>query len=85
MFKKYSLIICGILLANLIFAQEQQEYKKFKGWKKAETEHFNFIFEEEFIPLGDDEYFKKRQNFNELLKLKSTLFPYPIEVPFLPI
>lgn len=31
----------------------------------------NFMFEEEFISLGDEEYFKKRQNYNELLKLKS--------------
>jgi hypothetical protein len=31
----------------------------------------NFIFEEEFIPLGDEEYFKERKDFNELNKLKS--------------
>lgn len=29
------------------FAQSEGGYKKFNGWKKAETEHFNFIFEEE--------------------------------------
>ena len=33
----------------------------------------NFIFEEEFISLGDEEYFKKRENYNELLKLKATI------------
>ena len=33
----------------------------------------NFIFEEEFITLGDEEYFKKQQNYNELLKLKDSL------------
>ena len=33
----------------------------------------NFIFEEEFISLGDEEYFKNRQNYNQLLKLKDTL------------
>ena len=33
----------------------------------------NFIFEEEFISLGDEEYFKKRENYNQLLKLKETL------------
>ena len=31
----------------------------------------NFIFEEEFISLGDEEYFKQRQKYNELLKLKA--------------
>ena len=30
----------------------------------------NFIFEEEYIILGDEEYFKVRENYNELLKLK---------------
>ena len=33
----------------------------------------NFIFEEEFISLGDEEYFKKRDNYNQLLKLKEAL------------
>ena len=33
----------------------------------------NFIFEEEFISLGDEEYFKKRQNYNDLLKLKDSI------------
>ena len=33
----------------------------------------NFIFEEEFISLGDEEYFKNRQNYNQLLKLKDAL------------
>ena len=33
----------------------------------------NFIFEEEFISLGDEEYFKERQNYNQLLKLKEAL------------
>ena len=33
----------------------------------------NFIFEEEFISLGDEEYFKERHNYNELLKLKDAL------------
>ena len=33
----------------------------------------NFIFEEEFISLGDEEYFKNRQNYNQLLKLKDSL------------
>ena len=33
----------------------------------------NFIFEEEFISLGDEEYFKKRENYNQLLKLRDTL------------
>ena len=33
----------------------------------------NFIFEEEFISLGDEEYFKNRQNYNQLLKLKDTI------------
>ena len=33
----------------------------------------NFIFEEEFISLGDEEYFKKREGYNELLKLKDAL------------
>ena len=33
----------------------------------------NFIFEEEFISLGDEEYFKKREDYNQLLKLKETL------------
>jgi hypothetical protein len=33
----------------------------------------NFIFEEEFISLGDEEYFKKRENYNELLKLKAAI------------
>ena len=31
----------------------------------------NFIFEEEFISLGDEEYFKERKDYNFLLKLKS--------------
>ncbi len=33
----------------------------------------NFIFEEEFISLGDEENFKKRQDYNQLLKLKDAL------------
>ena len=33
----------------------------------------NFIFEEEFISLGDEEYFKKREDYNQLLKLKETI------------
>ena len=33
----------------------------------------NFIFEEEFISLGDEEYFSKRENYNELLKLKDEI------------
>ena len=33
----------------------------------------NFIFEEEFISLGDEEYFKKREGYNELLKLKGAI------------
>ncbi len=31
----------------------------------------NFIFEEEFISLGDEEYFKEKRDYNFLLKLKS--------------
>jgi len=31
----------------------------------------NFIFEEDFIQLGDEEYFKQRKDYNFLLKLKS--------------
>ncbi len=31
----------------------------------------NFIFEEEFISLGDEEYFKERKDYNFLLKLKA--------------
>jgi hypothetical protein len=30
----------------------------------------NFIFEEEFVALGDEEYFKERKDYNELNKLK---------------
>ncbi len=30
----------------------------------------NFIFEEEYISLGDEEYFKERKDYNTLLKLK---------------
>ena len=33
----------------------------------------NFIFEEEFISLGDEEYFRKREDYNELLKLKDAI------------
>ena len=33
----------------------------------------NFIFEEEFISLGDEEYFKKREGYNELLKLRDAI------------
>ena len=33
----------------------------------------NFIFEEEFISLGDEEYFKKREGYNELLKLREAI------------
>ena len=33
----------------------------------------NFIFEEEFISLGDEEYFSERNNYNELLKLRDAL------------
>ena len=33
----------------------------------------NFIFEEEFISLGDEEYFAKRENYNELLKLRESI------------
>ena len=33
----------------------------------------NFIFEEEFISLGDEEYFKERENYNQLLKLRDAL------------
>ena len=33
----------------------------------------NFIFEEEYIILGDEEYFKVRENYNELLKLKDNI------------
>ena len=33
----------------------------------------NFIFEEEFISLGDEEYFKNRENYNELLKLRDEI------------
>ena len=33
----------------------------------------NFIFEEEFISLGDEEYFKDRENYNQLLKLREAL------------
>ena len=33
----------------------------------------NFIFEEEFISLGDEEYFKKREDYNQLLKLRDNL------------
>jgi hypothetical protein len=31
----------------------------------------NFIFEEDFIQLGDEEYFKQRKDYNFLLKLKN--------------
>jgi len=30
----------------------------------------NFIFEEEYISLDDEEYFKERKDYNTLLKLK---------------
>lgn len=30
----------------------------------------NFIFEEEYISLDDEEYFKQRKDYNTLLKLK---------------
>ena len=33
----------------------------------------NFIFEEEFISLGDEEYYKKREGYNDLLKLRDAL------------
>ena len=33
----------------------------------------NFIFDEEFISLGDEEYFKERDNYNQLLKLREAL------------
>jgi len=31
----------------------------------------NFIFDEDFIQLGDEEYFKQRKDYNFLLKLKN--------------
>ncbi len=41
---KKSLLICFMMiLTTLAFAQNNE--KKFSGWKKSETEHFNFIYE----------------------------------------
>ncbi|MCF0126724.1 MAG: hypothetical protein HUJ68_13415 [Clostridia bacterium] len=41
--KVLSIFVLGILISN-VFAQNHE--KKFSGWKIAETEHFDFIFEE---------------------------------------
>ena len=46
---KKIIISCILTLFTtfMIFGEKKSEYKKFDGWKKAETEHFTFIFEEE--------------------------------------
>lgn len=46
-------------------------YKKMTNNFEALTTIFdNFIFEEEYISLDDEEYFKERKDYNTLLKLK---------------
>lgn len=42
--KKFFSMILSSLICSLFFAQNNDI--KFSGWKKAETEHFNFIYEE---------------------------------------
>ena len=63
-------IICFSFLICLFaaFAQSEGGYKKFNGWKKAQTEHFNFIFEEEtrlatekYVSFADDAWKKVGQ------------------------
>ena len=62
--KKFALIICTCLIVvGSLFAQNNEQ--KFKGWKKAETEHFTFIYEdaqkeatEGFIKIADDAWNK---------------------------
>lgn len=39
-------IILAVLLSSFAFTLTAQSEDKFSGWKKAETEHFTFIFEE---------------------------------------
>jgi hypothetical protein len=43
------------------------------NFKSLLTLFDNFIFEEEYIILGDEEYFKVRENYNDLLKLKDSI------------
>ena len=58
--KKIALFLSSILLFTAaLFAQNNE--KKFKGWKKAETEHFTFIYEDAqkeatqgYIKIADD-------------------------------
>jgi len=46
-------------------------YKRMTNNFEALTTIFdNFIFEEEYISLDDEEYFKERKDYNTLLKLK---------------
>ena len=62
---------------NLIQAEEENSknftIRLLNNFAALMTLFDNFIFEEEFISLGDEEYFKKRENYNQLLKLKDTL------------
>ena len=62
--KKIILLACSLLMtAGFMFAQNNE--KKFSGWKKAETEHFVFIYEdaqkeatEGYVKIADDAWNK---------------------------
>ncbi|MCQ2584416.1 MAG: hypothetical protein MJ185_02405 [Treponema sp.] len=61
---KKVVLLCSLLLASLpVFAQDNNA--KFKGWKKAKTQHFTFVYEdaskeaaEGFIKIADDAWNK---------------------------
>lgn len=60
--KKFILTLVALLAAGALFGEENV---KFKGWKQAKTEHFNFIYEAgskeaavEFAKIADDAWNK---------------------------
>ena len=61
------------LLLNEETNSNQFIIRLLNNFKSLLTLFDNFIFEEEYIILGDEEYFKVRQNYNELLKLKDNI------------
>ena len=60
-----------ILLENEEKIAIQLMYSLLNNFEAMSSLFDNFIFEEDFIQLGDEEYFKQRKDYNFLLKLKS--------------
>ena len=77
--ERNSLYIKNINEAQFNLIQNEEEMSKeytiriLNNFVSLMTLFDNFVFEEEFISLGDEEYFKERPNYNELLKLREAL------------